>query len=84
MSLNIGENEEIIREIGQNCLKFLIEAASQILDGLYYIRDEFFINLSVFDATRALIDSDRDSSFIELWYFAEKFEGFDKAALKAE
>ena len=84
MSLNIGENEEIIREIRQNCLKILLEAASQISNRLHYIRNEFFINLSVFDATRALIDSDRDSSFVELWYFSEKFKGFDKAALKAE
>ena len=62
----------------------MVEAASQISDRLYYIRDEFFINLFVFDATRALIDIDRDSSFFDLWYFAEKFKGFDKAALKVE
>ena len=86
LSENLVKNELVISEIRQKCLHFYIEAATQILSRLHYIRDEFFINMSVIDARRAIIDSDRDSSFDEVCYYAikTKLEDFDKAAMKSE
>ena len=47
LSQDIEANKEVIQEIRQNCLDFYVEAASQIVERLDYIHDEFYKKLSV-------------------------------------
>ncbi|CAH0561706.1 unnamed protein product [Brassicogethes aeneus] len=80
LSQNLEANTSVIQEIRENCLAFYVETVSQILDRLYYIKDEFFKNLSVLD----LSNTDIGSSFEKVSYLADKFGLDDKDALKTE
>ena len=81
LSHDIGANAAVIQEIRQNCFNFYVEAVSQILERLYYIHDEFYSRLVVFNVDRALIDDDRKISFDDIKYFASKFGQFNEVAL---
>ena len=63
LSQDIEANKEVIQEIHQNCLDFYEEAASQIVERLDYIHDEFYNILSIFNMDKALKNDKRKSSF---------------------
>ena len=48
LSENLVENKLVISEIRQKCFYFYIEAATQILFRLHYIRDEFLRDRTFF------------------------------------
>ncbi|XP_033223934.1 uncharacterized protein LOC117177389 [Belonocnema kinseyi] len=81
---NNSESKEIVCRVRETCKNFYIEAATQIQQRLFFIQDEFFTSLRVFDSRTALNDTFRDLTLDDVWVCANKFGGFEKAALKKE
>ena len=75
----------LIEEIRENCLAFYVETVEKSIERLYYIRDQFFVDLTVFRAEQALsLEESRDLSFRKVWNVAKTFGNYDKAALESE
>ncbi|XP_014474937.1 PREDICTED: uncharacterized protein LOC106744562 [Dinoponera quadriceps] len=81
--LMMEDHVDVVTTVRQNCLQFYLTAAKEIREKLPIV-DDILAKLHIFESSTALFDSDRETSFRHVSFFAKTFGDSDEESLRKE